>query len=78
MHMIVEYEGKVYRTKETDEVAVAEAVDRLWPHMDDLDKFKMELDDGSVLLLGKEACRRAVFLVVPNAVLSDRAPQSTD
>ena len=65
MHMIIEYNGKSYKSKDTKETTAQQVVDDLWPGMDEIDRLKIDLDDGSTLLIGKDAVRRCVIRVVP-------------
>ena len=60
MQVIIEYDGKTYKSAidERDHEEAAEAFYKVSP----MEKFKMELEDGSMLLLSKIAVQSAVII----------------
>jgi len=61
MQMILRYEGGLYFSKRTDEVSTSETVEEFYEKFLQLDKLKIDLEDGGFLVLGKEAIVRSTF-----------------
>ena len=61
--LIIIYEGKTFTSKDTDEIGAQEMVERLYDNLEDLNKLKVELTDGTWLLLPTEALKRSVIMV---------------
>ena len=64
MRIEIEYNDKKYVSKDSSEDEAENVMERLYENFDDVEKFKMQLDDETWLLMGKEACSRAVFKVL--------------
>lgn len=65
MRIVVEYHGKVYKSKETCEVSVEEAANAVYENFSTLNKIKLDLEDGGYLVLGERALQSAVFMFLP-------------
>ena len=61
MQMILRYEGGLYFSKKTYEVSKYEAAEEFYEKSIQFDNLKMDLEDGGILVLGKEAIRRSTF-----------------
>jgi hypothetical protein len=65
MHIEIDYKGKTYVSKEMEEVTMQEAVDAVWENFSELSKFRMELVEGGLLLLGRDAIQSCAFRICP-------------
>lgn len=63
MWMELEYQGKTYKTVTTDEMDQGKAVEVFYENFSKMDRMKMELEDGSILIIGKDALQSAVIRV---------------
>ncbi len=64
MKIEITIDGKTYITKCGEESA-KEIADGMYEKFDVFTKLKTQLEDGSYLLIGKEAVQRAVIIVKP-------------
>lgn len=64
--IVVHYDGLMFETKDTDEATPAQLCEALYENLESVDKLKLELKDGSILMMPKDAVRRAVILIVPS------------
>lgn len=55
-------DGKIYKSKKTNEATAEETAEKLFEIIAEMNRFKMELEDGSFLVFGKDAVQRAHFL----------------
>jgi hypothetical protein len=65
MKMILEYQGKTYETMETDEKTAEGVAEVFYKNFDGMDRLKMNLADGSFLVIGKAALQSAVLRFLP-------------
>lgn len=65
MKIVIEYDGKRYVSKATDEKVDKEAADSLYAQLSEMEKIQVELEDGGWLLMQRDALRRAVILILP-------------
>lgn len=56
-------EGNTYTSPDTDETTADEFSEQIFERMADLDRFKLELDTGGYLVIGKDAVQRAQVIV---------------
>ena len=63
MWMELEYQGKTYKTKTTDQTDQDKAVETIYENLAKMDRMKMDLEDGSILIIGKDALQSAVIRV---------------
>ena len=61
MRVEIDYKGKTYVSKNEEGVKAEDVAEDLYELADEMVKFKIGLEDGSFLILGKEATRLAVF-----------------
>jgi hypothetical protein len=59
----VEYQGKTYKTKATDKISQDKVAEELYKNLSNMDRLKMELEDGSIIILGKIALQSAVIRI---------------
>jgi len=65
MYFTVLYEGREYRSKSTNECSSDEFLEAFYSHLEDLNKFQITLEDGSIIFFGKGVIQKSVFCVVP-------------
>lgn len=66
MKVVIKYDGQTYESAEADgSGSFEELVEGMYDGIEKMLKFQVQLQDGSVMILGSEACKRAVFLIVP-------------
>jgi hypothetical protein len=65
MQVVIEYQGKQYRSKENNDHTPSEVCDMFYEKFELLEKFKMELHDGGVMIFGKQALQQAVVMFLP-------------
>jgi hypothetical protein len=63
MWMEMEYQGKTYRTKANDEIPQDKVAEELYKNFSNTDRLKMELEDGSIIVMGKIAMQSAVIRI---------------
>ena len=63
MQVTVEYEGKTYKGVENKDVKASDAANALYEGFESYDKLQLELEDGSVLILGKHALQSCVIVI---------------
>ena len=63
MRIVLTVDGNTYKSITTDDVSRDDAVEALYEELDNINKFKMELEDGRVLLLPVDVIRRAHIIV---------------
>lgn len=61
----LEYNGKVYKTKPTDEITLEEGFDKFWKNFEAMNKIHLNLEDGSKLLAGKDIVQGSIVRFVP-------------
>ena len=63
MQIIIAVNGKEYRSKESNGTTAEDACQQFFDYLDgDSCKFKMELEGGDFILLGKQSLQNAVML----------------
>ena len=65
MNIEIILDGQKYVGKKSDELTQAKAVSAMYENWSDFNKLKVDLEDGSVMLIGKDAVQRAVVIVKP-------------
>lgn len=65
MKVVIEYQGKRYESVETTDPTPEEVSESIFKDLALMQKFKMNLADGGVLILGDRALQSAVILVLP-------------
>lgn len=65
MQIIIDYNGKTYKSKEASEVSQDKAFDAIYDDFEMMQKLNIELEDGGRLIMGTEALRRAIIKVMP-------------
>ena len=65
MHMEFDYQGKTYKSQESDEVSAKELVDSMKDEFSSMDRMNMLLADGSFMLIGKIALQTGVLRIIP-------------
>ena len=65
MKIILEYNDKTYESAETDDEKAGEIFETFYDNFSNIDRFKMILKDGSLLIIGKAAIQSAVLIFVP-------------
>lgn len=63
MQIVVMLDNQKYVSKTTTEVEQSTAVKAMYEKMESLNKLQLDLEDGSVLLIGKDAVQRAAIIV---------------
>lgn len=61
--LIVKIDGMTFKGTSSDEITALDLAERFYENLNTLDKLKMPLEDGGVLLLRKEQMQRAVLIV---------------
>jgi len=62
MTVFVTLDGETYKSKATDEIGHVELTEKVFGMMADMDRFKLELENGDWLVIGKDAVQRAQFV----------------
>ena len=62
MKIVIHYQGEQYQSKEACDVTAETAATNFYEGVSESDVFKMELQDGGYVVLGKEALLRAAVL----------------
>lgn len=65
MKLEITIDGKTYVSVATDKVTPSEAAEQIYNQIDAYTKLKVDLEDGGVLVIGKEAVQRAVIIFKP-------------
>lgn len=63
MKITIHLNGYQYNCKVTDEKTKQEAADAFYAQLEDFSKLQVELEDGHILLLGKQAIQSASFII---------------
>jgi hypothetical protein len=63
MWMEMEYQGKTYKTKATDKISQGKVAEELHNNFSNMDRLQMELEDGSIIVIGKIALQSAVIRI---------------
>ena len=63
MRIELTVDGKTYKSIATDDISRDDAVEALYEELANINKFKMELEDGTVLLLPVDVIRRAHIII---------------
>lgn len=69
MHIEIEYQGKIYKGKQAEKNANLETVvETFYEKFDNFSKMKFHLEDGSIVIFGKEVLQNCVmrFVDTPN------------
>ena len=61
MQLEIEYKGKIYLSKKDEATSAKDFCEQMYEMFDDVSKFTVVLEDGSILLLGELACQTAAF-----------------
>jgi len=62
MTVFVTIDGGTYKSKATDEIGHVDLAEKVFGMMADMDRFKLELENGDWLVIGKDAVQRAQFV----------------
>jgi hypothetical protein len=62
MTMDIIIDGKTYTSKVTNEIGHEECANRIFDEMANMDRFKLQLEDGNYLVIGKDALQRAQLI----------------
>lgn len=65
MQIIVVYDGETYHSRRDDTVTVKAAADALYEKLHELNKLRLETENGGVILFPLEAISRAVIKIIP-------------
>lgn len=67
--MIIEItlDGNTYQSKEVEVTSdeFSQSAEAMFKNISEITKFKMEMDDGKIMIIGKEAIQRAVIIIKP-------------
>jgi hypothetical protein len=63
MRMEMEYQGKTYKMKATDEMPQGKVAEGFYKNFPNMDRLKMELEDGSIIVIGKIALQSSVIRI---------------
>lgn len=58
-------DGKIYTTVESPNITIEKAAESLYENFAELNKLQLNLEDGSVLIIGKGVIQSSVFIVKP-------------
>lgn len=63
MRLEFEYQGKTYKTASTTEIEKDEAVEKIYDSFASMEKMKLDLEDGSTIIIGETALKSGVLRV---------------
>jgi ribosomal protein L7/L12 len=64
MHTEIEYQGKVWKTKQTFNKTIQECANVFYENLNQIDKFQFELEDGSICVFGKNIIQNCIMRFV--------------
>ena len=62
MKLKIILDGETYVSKSTDKAEAKEIAEQHYQNAEHMAKSKLELDSGGFMVMGEDACRRAVFI----------------
>lgn len=66
MHLELEYQGKTYKgSSEELSVPLEKYKSELYYRINSVDKIKLELEDGSCIIVGQEVIKRSIIRIIP-------------
>jgi len=80
MKVILEYQGKQYIGKESADFSdedTKELIEAIYENMGSINRYKMELEDGSILILGKDAIQSSVIKIIPSNKETKNEPSTS-
>jgi len=65
MQLIITLDGETYcgKVTKTPDEEMKKQLDIFYKSIDELNKMKLELENGDILIIGEEAVQKAVFIV---------------
>ena len=63
MQITIKYEGEYFTSPHTDESTVEAFTETMYEIGAELDRFKMQLEDGGWIVLPSDAVKKCVFII---------------